>query len=205
LLNPNTDEVEQIAQVVSQYDNLQAIHIISHGSDGQLNLGSSVLDNANLQGKYADELAVIRQHLSVNADILIYGCDVAEGESGQAFVTAFSTATGADVAASTNATGATALGGDWILESSTSAIEAAVIHVDTWQSILAIPTLDLNGATAGTNNSINYTENQAATAIVPLATVGDTDNDLRSLKLVGNAAAANGNAEILVVAGQTVS
>jgi hypothetical protein len=203
-LNPNTDEVEQIAQVVSQYDNLQAIHIISHGSDGQLNLGSSVLDNVSLQGKYADELAVIGQHLSADADILVYGCDVAEGERGQAFVAALATATDADVAASTNTTGAAALGGDWMLESSTGTIQAVAIRVDTWHNVLAAPTLDLNGATAGTNSSINYTENQAATAIVPSATVSDLDNDLRSLKLVGNAAVANGNAEILVVAGQTV-
>jgi VCBS repeat-containing protein len=115
-LDPNKDGVGQIAQVVSHYSNIDAIHIISHGSVGELYLGSSILNKANMQGQYADELALLGQHLSKDADILVYGCDFAQGAIGEDAVRQLSTLTGADIAASTNQTGSAGLGGDWLLE-----------------------------------------------------------------------------------------
>lgn len=141
LLDPAKDGVEQIAQAVSQYDNIQAIHIISHGSAGQLNLGSAVLNQATMYGQYADELAGVGGRLSTNADILIYGCNFGQGDLGLQATNTLAALTGADVADSTNNTGAAALGGDWVLERHTGSIEASVIvdvraQVD-YQGILA--------------------------------------------------------------------
>ncbi|MBF0621207.1 MAG: DUF4347 domain-containing protein [Magnetococcales bacterium] len=45
--------------------------------------------------------------LSEDADILFYGCDVAAGDDGTAFVKGLSQLTGADVTASTDTTGST--------------------------------------------------------------------------------------------------
>jgi len=36
ILDPNRDGIEQIAEIVSHYSNLDAIHIVSHGAEGQL-------------------------------------------------------------------------------------------------------------------------------------------------------------------------
>ena len=71
-----------------------------------------------------------------HADILIYGCDVAAGSKGQAFVTALAAATGADIAASTNSTGAISRGGDWVLESTTGAIETTALALASFDGLL---------------------------------------------------------------------
>ncbi len=157
LLDPAKDGVEQIAQTVSRYTNVDAVHIISHGDDGRINLGSAILDQASMQGKYADEFATINAALSENADILVYGCDVAAGAQGQAFVSALADATGADIAASTNDTGAAALGGDWVLEEKTGQIESRIIingeAQDQYANVLRSPNAPLSGLTnAPTSN-----------------------------------------------------
>ncbi|MCP3937977.1 MAG: DUF4347 domain-containing protein, partial [Actinomycetia bacterium] len=55
--------------------------------------------------------------------LLFYGCELAGGESGGAFVDSLSGLTGADVAASTDDTGHAILGGDWDLEHRAGQIE----------------------------------------------------------------------------------
>ena len=91
---------------------------------GSLQLGNTHLDGSTLDD-YAGQLRTWGASLSENADILLYGCNVADGEWGVAFVENLAALTGADVAASNNLTGAATLGGDWVLEASTGVIEAA--------------------------------------------------------------------------------
>ncbi len=133
------DGVEQIAEILSRYDNVDAVHIISHGDAGVLNLGAGRLNEAAIVGRYADDLARIGSVLSPGGDILIYGCDF--GADAQA-VAALAQATGADIAASTDDTGHADLGGDWLLEASAGAIETTVAVSQTaqasWNSLLAI-------------------------------------------------------------------
>ena len=75
-LAPNQDGVQQISEALSQRSGLNAIHLVSHGSDGELRLGNSTLSSDNLDS-YSSEIANWRNALADNADILIYGCDVA--------------------------------------------------------------------------------------------------------------------------------
>ncbi|MFM9972992.1 MAG: DUF4347 domain-containing protein, partial [Beijerinckiaceae bacterium] len=124
LLDASRDGVEQIAATLSGRVGIDAIHIVSHGRSGTLDLGDTKLTEASIAGKHADEIAVIRAALDVDADLLLYGCDFAAGSRGASAVAALSAATGADVAASEDLTGASQLGGDWLLESTTGAIEA---------------------------------------------------------------------------------
>lgn len=126
LLDPSRDGLAQIAEALAGRAGLDAIHIISHGGAGSLRLGSSTLKTQNL-ASHADALGQIGAALGGQGDILLYGCDVAQGESGQAFIDALAQATGADVAASTDLTGAAAQGGDWNLEAATGAIEADLV------------------------------------------------------------------------------
>ena len=51
----------------------------------------------------------------------------------------------ADVAASTNPTGASSLGGDWVLEYSTSGIEAEALSLTNYDSLLGFAADDHNG------------------------------------------------------------
>jgi len=75
--------------------------------------------------------------LTDSGDILLYGCDVAQGEIGQAFIEQLAQLTGADVAASTDLTGAAALGGDWVLEAQAGVVEAASEPLDYNGGLLA--------------------------------------------------------------------
>ena len=144
MLDSGQDGVEQIAAALSGRTGIDAIHIISHGTEGRLNLGTGTLTQESMTGQYADELATIQQALSEQADILVYGCNFAEGQAGQDAVTLLSQLTGADVAASTDATGFTGLGGDWVLESQTGSIETQVVVSDDvqmdWVGLLDIST-----------------------------------------------------------------
>ena len=144
------DGLGQISALLAGIDNIAALHIVSHGSAGALNLGDGVVDAAALAA-HADDLAAIGHHLAPGGDILLYGCDVAAGAAGAAFVDAFAALTGADVAASTDVTGAATLGGNWTLEAHAGAIEAQTLAIAGFQGTLDTVTGD------GTNNTLNGT------------------------------------------------
>jgi hypothetical protein len=126
ILDGASDGVRQIASILARYKDLASIQILSHGSAGALRLGASTLNLGNLQA-YQDQLQQWGKALSKTGgktgDILLYGCDVASGD-GAEFVKQLSEITGADVAASNDLTGNSALGGDWDLEVQTGAIAA---------------------------------------------------------------------------------
>ncbi|MEN9360793.1 MAG: hypothetical protein RL095_2328 [Verrucomicrobiota bacterium] len=128
-LEAGTDGVAQISAILASRSNVSAIHIISHGSEGSLNLGSSTLESSNVAATSAWKAA-----LTANADILVYGCDVAAGTQGAAFVAALAASTGADVAASDDSTSAA----DDTLEVSTGAIQTATIRLAGFSGELAV-------------------------------------------------------------------
>ncbi|GKS68322.1 hypothetical protein W03_03260 [Nitrosomonas sp. PY1] len=144
LLDSQKDGVKQIADYLTQRQSVDAIHIISHGSSGSLQLGTGSLTLDSMTQQYVAEMAVIKQALSEQADILIYGCDFAEGQIGQETTILLEQLTGADVAASNNETGHTDLGGDWNLEVQTGAIETQIaLNDDTqenWFNLLSVTT-----------------------------------------------------------------
>ena len=128
VLNANKDGLQQIADYLDGRSGIDAIHIISHGSEGQVLLGTSVLDTGSVQQR-ADDLAAIGDSLKADGDILIYGCDVAKG-SGQTLIQQIASLTAADVAASSDATGALSKGGDWSLEAQVGSLETASLWQD---------------------------------------------------------------------------
>lgn len=118
VLDAGQDGLARMARIMEGRSGIDALHVMSHGKEGHVSLGSLQLASANLDA-HAEELAIIRAALAPEADILLYGCEIGAGSDGAAFVEKLAKATGADVAASTNRTGASTLGGDWILENST--------------------------------------------------------------------------------------
>lgn len=149
-LDSRRDGVGQIAAALEGRSGISAIHILAHGGEGELQLGSTTLTAGSIAGAHADEMNVIRQALSGEADILVYGCDFAAGEDGAAAVAALADATGADVAASTDATGAAGLGGDWDLETRAGDIETTALAATAWDGALGTATDD--GPVAVTGN-----------------------------------------------------
>jgi hypothetical protein len=160
VLDRATDGVEQISNILATRHDIQTIHIVSHGSAGALQLGAGVLA-ADTLSQSAAALAGWAGALTPDADILIYGCDVAAGPDGRAFVDALSRLTGADVAASDDLTGNAARGGDWNLEYATGRIESSVaIDAATqraWTGTLAIAAdAASSAATAGAQSVLTF-------------------------------------------------
>lgn len=121
-LNAYEEGLIQIARAMQQRSNVLSIQIISHGDAGQLQLGSGLVANRNLNA-YNRELQVIKQSLQQGGDILLLGCNVGAGKKGQVFVNTLAAMTGSDVAASNNFTGNS---GDWVLEITTGVIDTAL-------------------------------------------------------------------------------
>ena len=114
----------------------QAVHILSHGTPGSFAIGTDTINNETLP-RQADALAGWATQLTADADILLYGCDIAQGEAGALLVTELARLTSADVAASTDATGSANKGGNWVLEHSTGLIEAGVLGFAAYADLLA--------------------------------------------------------------------
>ena len=125
ILAPGEDGIEQITEILGKRSQLSSVQIISHGTAANLYLGSAQLTLNNLDD-YASSLQRWADSLTPDADLLLYGCHVAAGAAGNAFLQELSQQTGADVAASGDRTGSAALGGDWVLEASTGSIESTL-------------------------------------------------------------------------------
>jgi Domain of unknown function (DUF4347) len=167
LLDPAGDELGQMTAVLAGYHDLASVAILSHGRDGGLQLGNSWLDSNSLTG----QAGLVRSWagaLGKGADILLYGCDVAADAIGQGFVQQLAALTGADVAASSNRTGSAALGGDWTLEYQTGTIEAAVLAVANYASVLAtFNVTNTNDAGAGSlRDAINLANTAAGADVI---------------------------------------
>lgn len=125
LVDGASDGIQQISHVLSQRVGVEAIHIISHGQAGELQLANRSVTAETLI-EQASRLQSWKAALTVNADILIYGCDAASGSEGSQLLRTWAKLTGADVAGSTNKTG-TSTGADWQLESTVGIIDSSLV------------------------------------------------------------------------------
>ena len=171
ILDENQDGIQQISEALAQYSGLQAIHLISHGSNASLTLGTSTLNNGTLD-TYADQLHSWSQSLSSDADILLYGCNVAQDANGQAFISQLSALTTADVAASNDLTGSATLGGDWHLEETSGEIEASTLSSTRFDQLLSTAGRIIAGGASGGGNGGNG--------------AGDDDTQANGTRLVGS-------------------
>ncbi|MBD2454299.1 DUF4347 domain-containing protein [Nostoc sp. FACHB-87] len=109
VLNKHTDGITQISALCSNYP-AASIQIIAHGSPGCLQLGNSQLNLDNLHS-YSQQLQQWQA-----TEILIYGCEVAQGEQGKSFIQKLHQITKANIAASAGKIGNAQQGGSWELE-----------------------------------------------------------------------------------------
>ena len=146
VLDSNSDGIDQIRNVLAGMSNVDAIHIVSHGVEGAFFLGTTRIDQAAIDGPLNASFAAIGRALSADGDLLIYGCDVARGANGAAFVQDLARITNADVAASIDDTGAMARGGDWTLENRRGVIDVPTLMSDRFDGLLAPALITINQA-----------------------------------------------------------
>ncbi|MEI6722178.1 MAG: DUF4347 domain-containing protein, partial [Betaproteobacteria bacterium] len=163
LLDPARDGFAQITEALAGRQNVDAVHLVTHGSVGEIALGNTEMTALSVAQHGAD-MAAWKASLSPGADFLIYGCEAGQGLAGQSLLTQLSALTGADVAASDNLTGGGPLGGDWNLEVTQGTIVtrpfADSATLAQFSAVLAQPVVDLNGA------DLNVTDTFGGTAAI---------------------------------------
>ncbi|MFO1005951.1 MAG: Ig-like domain-containing protein [Planctomycetaceae bacterium] len=167
LLSASEDGLTQITETLAQYqtEKLDAVHLVTHGADRGIKLGNTWLDSSSLNAN-RERVTSWREALNPGADLLIYGCDLAGNDLGQTLLNQLVELTGADIAASIDATGSALLGGDWELEYQVGEINTNVafskLLQSEWDSLLnafVVP-LSLTGTEARDNS---YTLNEDST------------------------------------------
>ena len=145
MLDSEGDGLAQMADYLDGRTGLSAIHIVSHGDEGAVQLGNLWLNNDNV-ASHGDLLATIGSSLATDGDILLYGCQIGANDEGQDFIQTLAELTQADVAASDDATGSAVLGGNWSLENTTGEIESASLNPAAYGNLLASGTLVFTGS-----------------------------------------------------------
>ncbi|WP_305824795.1 tandem-95 repeat protein [Massilia brevitalea] len=136
VLDHTQDGLQQMIAAL-QGRQVDAIHLVTHGANGQVDLGSTRLSADNVDARAAQ----LGQSLSADGDLLLYGCNVADGGSG--FLDSLARHMGADVAASLDTTGSAGFG-NWTLEAHSGSIETAERAFDSagWQGELQTTVFD---------------------------------------------------------------
>jgi len=205
LVDRARDGIEQIAEALQSRKGIESVHIISHGESGSLQLGQTSLNSDNLE-TYRDSLkrwfSSSVNSLQNRFEILLYGCNVAAGEKGEAFVQKLSKLTKANIAASFDITGSAQKGGNWVLEYATGAIKTGLAiepevmagYGHTLATFIVTNTADAGSgslrqaitdanATAGPPHNINFAIPGAGVQTIALAT--DLPPIIRSVTING--------------------
>ncbi len=152
IIQSDQDGFVAIQKILSDESDVDALHIIGHGSAGQIAFGTAVLNSDTLD-VYEDTLKAIGLSLGEQGDILFYGCNVAADQNGEVFINQIADITQADVAASDDVTGK---GGDWDLEKHTGIIEAKNIDVINYEHSLANGVASTDSSVVEIHGATNY-------------------------------------------------
>ncbi|NEO86142.1 MAG: DUF4347 domain-containing protein [Spirulina sp. SIO3F2] len=158
--------IEVVSETLSRIETpLDGMSITAEGNEGNFWLGNTWITHETI-ADYQDQLRQWSSSFKASADLLLYSCFTALGETGEALLASLATGTGLDVAASVNATGSVNQGGDWVLERSTGSIETQNPFTETtlanWDGKLA--TFTVNAATQAALEAAIVAANGAAGA-----------------------------------------
>lgn len=144
--NGTTDSASDVIAKVSELSKqlnqqIDTVTILSHGGDGNFNLGNETITADNIQQK-SDTWTALNSVMEDGGSIFIFGCGVngASG-NGQTLLNSLSQATGAKVFGSDDITG---ISGDWVLEASSNGADPTHIAPPLNMTVLASYTSDLN-------------------------------------------------------------
>ena len=152
LINANEDGFKRINEILKDRENIDALHLIGHGSSGQILFGNAFLNNDTIDS-YQTTLTSIGQSLTTSGDILFYGCNVASTDQGEILIKKISEITKADIAASDDITGKS---GDWDLEKEEGFIDVKKLKVRHYDH--SLDTLTSSGILSNSKvNSISTT------------------------------------------------
>jgi predicted outer membrane repeat protein len=152
LLDPGQDGVEQMMTQLADRPDLSAVHVFCHGTPGQLHLGTARLNAATLE-HYARRPNWSAAFAGI--DLFLYGCNLAQGTTGKAFLEVLQRLSRAKIAASSTPVGSREHSGNWELDVRLGEIQpAAVLQPEvmaTYAGVLAVVTVT-SAADSGTGS-----------------------------------------------------
>jgi filamentous hemagglutinin family protein len=153
VINPDQYGIAQVTATLATVTGANSLHIVSEGDVGNFWLGKDFVSTENI-ARYANDLQAWKTALSPAANILLYACNLASGENGAALVQAVKHYTGREVAASTDLTGSSKLGGNWNLEYQTGKLNTGVAFSNDAQNsyngrLATFTATNINDAGAG--------------------------------------------------------
>ncbi len=198
ILQSDRDGIEQVTEILGSFQDVDGVHLIGHGDEQGIQLGASWLSGESLP-EYETLIGVWSDALQDDADLLIYGCNLAAGADGQQLISSLVELTGADVAASDDLTGALSLGGDWQLEYTTGDIESTVAFStsaqQSWSNVLGT----INVTTF--NDVVDGDADLTSLANLALTPGSDGFVSLREAIIAANTDTVSGLDEIVLSAG----
>jgi hypothetical protein len=187
-LTDQTDAIDQITNHLRDYEGLEALHIVTHGSPGQLHFSNAELSSDTIN-QYWDQLARWSAAMAEDADILLYGCETGQGEVGHAFIGSLSNITGCNIAAADSYIGHSSLGADWLLTQVSGTISSSVFAAEKvqagWNHHLADVTI---GNTAGgggvsSGNSVGQSFTATKTGLIKSISIASNLAQSETLKI----------------------
>ncbi|MFZ1745359.1 MAG: DUF4347 domain-containing protein [Nitrospirales bacterium] len=109
-LNSTREGIEKITKVLKGRKNMDAIHLISHGNQAGLRLGTGHFTFDLMHGTFVAELTIISDARLGTGNIFTDGCHDGERAVGRAVAEKFAQLTCADIAASTDLPGSANFG-----------------------------------------------------------------------------------------------
>ncbi|MGP0591878.1 DUF4347 domain-containing protein [Nitrospira sp. T9] len=109
-LNSTQDGIEQITEVLKGRTDIDVIHLISHGNQAGLRLGTGLLTFDSMHEACGNEWTIISDARSSTGNIFIDGWKDGERTAGRAVPGKFAQLTDADIAAKTDLPGSTNFG-----------------------------------------------------------------------------------------------
>ncbi|BBD68749.1 hemolysin-type calcium-binding region [Nostoc commune NIES-4072] len=158
VIDSTKNGVDQITEILATRadQNINSIHIVCHGTPGNLQLGNAHLGLDTLE-YHSQQLQQWQKIFSASTkshnpwNLLIYSCNVAFGDVGAEFIAKLHQLTGANIAASRQLIGNAALGGNWELEVRTAQMEVTLAFAETtrqaYAGVLATFTVNDTGDT----------------------------------------------------------
>ncbi len=131
-ISAEQDGIQLISNILAQHSGVSAVHLISHGSDGNVNIGKSVLNQSTFS-THENLISNWGHAFTETGDLLIYGCNFSATEAGKMLGANIAALAEVDIASSDNRTGGGNVGGDWVLEQVVGTVEATVPFSDQLQ------------------------------------------------------------------------
>ena len=129
----NSNGIDIMINTVKKYNNINSLHILSHGFSGIAILGNSKLTEESISDyPYLNE---IHTHFAQDGEILMYGCNLAAYDKGYNFINKLADVTKLIITASMNIVGHKSLRGSWNLNYSTGNTNRSVIISEEGQNI----------------------------------------------------------------------